>query len=481
MTLRTKNSRLPFSGQLKSCVGISARLFAVAALMFSAGCSSVMDGFVSRSSNVDLPIGPPIEDVVTPFDAALSCINGKVNPGIIFAVGQVVDATGKESYADGGTGKYITQGAGEMVQTALFRSGVTLVNRRDPGISITETQWGIRDLQQQVPVNFYISGSINSLDFIPGGGFSTTVSGVGPRFRQNRILIGLDLSLTDAFTGRIVANVPLQKQIFSREVGTSIGRFFGDTLISFDVGGMEREALHFTMRQMLSLATLQLLGQLMNEDAFKPCVAQISPIFGALDLAEPQNDNLVRAAMAASSELSQARASAARTTEESANVQPAPQQASARVQTAKSVEDQLAEIRNQTTIYAARAIGAAERSLRAETAEVRANSAAEASQLVASSAQLLRRAAQLGLTGPEGDAAAIVVQRALELTGEANEAVAAQAVAQTDAADARYGSAAQPQLPASSPAYIGPMLPSTSPLDEARSTAATPLGLPVLP
>lgn len=399
---------------------IGRNLLAVSAMLLLSGCGFGFDSFTSRSDNVELPIGPPVEDVVTPFDQALSCIRGKVNLGIIFAVGQVVDATGKESYADGGNGKFVTQGAGEMVQSSLFRAGVTLVNRRDPNIAITETQWGIRDLQQQVPVNFYISGSINSLDFIPGGGFTTTVAGAGPRFRQNRILIGLDLSLTDAFTGRIVANVPLQKQIFSREVGASVGRFFGDTLVSFDVGGMEREALHFTMRQMLSLATLQLLGQLMNEDAFAPCAAQISPVFGAIDTATPPSRNFVQAALSSSAELSRARNGAAQ-----ASAEQAQQQASARVETARTVQEQLSEIQSQTSIYAARAIGAAEKSLSATTREVRAESAAESMQLVAVSAQLLRRAAQLGLSGPEGDATAIVVERALMLATQASDAVAA--------------------------------------------------------
>lgn len=399
---------------------IGRNLLAVSAMLLLSGCGFGFDSFTSHSDNVELPIGPPVEDVVTPFDQALSCIRGKVNLGIIFAVGQVVDATGKESYADGGNGKFVTQGAGEMVQSSLFRAGVTLVNRRDPNIAITETQWGIRDLQQQVPVNFYISGSINSLDFIPGGGFTTTVAGAGPRFRQNRILIGLDLSLTDAFTGRIVANVPLQKQIFSREVGASVGRFFGDTLVSFDVGGMEREALHFTMRQMLSLATLQLLGQLMNEDAFAPCAAQISPVFGAIDTATPPSRNFVQAALSSSAELSRARNGAAQ-----ASAEQAQQQASARVETARTVQEQLSEIQSQTSIYAARAIGAAEKSLSATTREVRAESAAESMQLVAVSAQLLRRAAQLGLSGPEGDATAIVVERALMLATQASDAVAA--------------------------------------------------------
>lgn len=152
---------------------------AIMAVTALAACSYPPGSFEPASRNARLVDGPPIEDVVTSFDTALSCLRGKIQPGIIFAVGQVVDATGKETYADGGTGKFVTQGAGEMVQSALFRAGVSVVNRRDPNISITEANWGIRDIKRQMPVNFYVSGSINSLDFIPGGGVSAQIAGIG--------------------------------------------------------------------------------------------------------------------------------------------------------------------------------------------------------------------------------------------------------------------------------------------------------------
>ena len=129
------------------------------------------------------------------------------------------DQTGKEQFSDGGNGKFVTQGAGDIVQSALFRAGTTVLNRRDPRIMETEVKWGIRDGRRIVPTNFYITGSINSLDFLPGAGFDVKVAGEGAQYRQHRILVGLDLSMTEANTGRVVANVPLQKQIFASEAG----------------------------------------------------------------------------------------------------------------------------------------------------------------------------------------------------------------------------------------------------------------------
>jgi len=386
------------------------------------GCAVMPPGvFADRASNVEMVQGPPVEDVVTAFDEALACLRGKVQPGITFAVGQIVDATGKESYADGATGKFVTQGAGEMVQSALFRAGVTVVNRRDPNIPIIETQWGIRDLQQQMPVNFYISGSVNSLDFIPGGGFSAQVGGVGPRYRQNRILIGLDLSMTDALTGRIVASVPLQKQIFSRETGASMGRFFGDTLVSLDMGGQEREAVHFALRQMLSFATFELLGQLMNASTFRPCSELVSPFHGTIGntgTGDPEALQLARQRGAAA-----VAAQAPRPQQVAAQPQPAAEQ-QARPQAARSIEEQVRELANHAMVFGARAVAAAEESLAAETTDKAAQKAAEATELLRGAVQILQRAAELGLSGPEGDAVALVVERGISIVQQAQQDLA---------------------------------------------------------
>lgn len=429
--------------------------FASGLFALLAGCA-MPPGMMSFSDqNAPLVQGPAIEDIVTPFDAALACLDGRIMPGITFAVGQVVDATGKETYAEGGTGRFITQGAGEMVQSALFRAGLAVVNRRDPTISVTETQWGIRDLQEQVPVNFYITGSINSLDFIPGGGFSATLAGAGPRYRQNRILIGLDLSMTDAFTGRIVANVPLQKQIFSRELGASLGRYFGDTLVSLDVGGQEREAVHFALRQMINLATFQLLGQLLDEADFAPCSEMVSPMFGTVTEVSAGDPDVLARAAASSEELAELRA-ALRGEQTAAAPQPAPAPQDNAAAAQAAVQEQLRELTTQTSIFAARSIAASEESLAAQSRDVAAQKAAEAMQLMAASVQLLQRAAELGLTGPEGDAVAVVVERAIQLAQQANAAATA--------------GTAPPAQPAPG-AGTGPVVPGTR--DEALAPAGT--------
>jgi curli biogenesis system outer membrane secretion channel CsgG len=223
-------------------------------------------------------------DVVTPFDQALACLDGRINKDVLrFSVGSVIDATGKEQVTDGGSGKFITQGAGDIVQSALFRAGATVVNRRDPRIIDNEVKWGLLDVKQQALSTFFITGSINSLDFLPGSGYDVQIAGLGPRSRQSRILVGLDLSLTETRTGRILANVALQKQVVATEDGFGAGRFFGKALISADVGGKEREALNLVLRQMLNLATFELLTQVMNPAKYGDCIQLIQAVDGVTD------------------------------------------------------------------------------------------------------------------------------------------------------------------------------------------------------
>ena len=239
---------------------------------------------LSNKEPVSLVQGPPITDIFTPFDMALSCLKGQLRNDVSFSVGAILDQTGKDVVTNGGSGKMVTQGAGDMVQSALFQAGVSLLNRRDPRIIESEAKWGIRDPRQIQASDYYVTGSINSLDFIPGGGLDMQIGGVGPNYSQTRIMVGLDLSLTDTRSSKVVANVSLQKQIAAQDYGISAGRFAGHTLLNIQVGKGEREATNFALRQMLNLATFELLSQVIPPATFESCRAEIPPEFGQLSL-----------------------------------------------------------------------------------------------------------------------------------------------------------------------------------------------------
>lgn len=490
-----------------------------------AGCAVPPGTFTAATQNASLVQGPPIEDVVTSFDDALTCLRSRIPTGIAFAVGQVSDATGKESYADGGTGKFVTQGAGEMVQSALFRAGVSVVNRRDSHISTTEANWGIRDIRRQVPVNFFVSGSINSLDFIPGGGLSAQVGGIGPRYRQNRILVALDLTLTDAYTGRLVASVPLQKQIFTREVGGSASTFFGQTLIQLEAGGMEREALHFALRQMLSLATFELLGQLMTPAAFADCRAKVSAAEGMVKTVGTA-DRTALAAAIRSARQQEALPPAPPLAVPISNPDASPEERAALQQVAQQVALQRAQQRadqaqqpqgqgvgqdnrkeltpqqrqaqqpaaaaptptdgerigRHATLLATEAIRAARDSERAENRSDAIRLAADALQKSNDSLRLLQRAAELGYNGDEGEVTAVVVQQALQAAQRAGTAAAAR---ESDRLRIQREAAGAAGAPAAETPEAGPVpaidaTPAPPPAPEAPSVPGpTPEGGPV--
>jgi len=258
-------------------------LFAPIALTFVLGGCVFVPSMDGPDKNTKLIQGPPVSDITTPFDNALGCLAGKIKPDVTFSVGSVLDQTGKEQFTEGGSGKFITQGAGDIVQSALFRTGATVLNRRDPRIMETEVKWGVASPKTIVPSSFFITGSINSLDFIPGGGIDVSIGGIGPRYREHRILVGLDLTMTETKTGRVVANIPLQKQIFANDAAFGIGRFFGDTLVMAEVGNKQREAVHFALRQMLNLATFELLTQVMHPKNYSSCRSEIDQIHGDIN------------------------------------------------------------------------------------------------------------------------------------------------------------------------------------------------------
>ncbi|MCJ8511254.1 CsgG/HfaB family protein [Acinetobacter lwoffii] len=258
--------------------------FVSATVLFSSfltGCTGLAP---SNKKPVSLVQGPPITDIFTPFDMALSCLKGQLRSDVSFSVGAILDQTGKDVVTNGGSGKMVTQGAGDMVQSALFQAGVSLMNRRDPRIIESEAKWGIRDPRQIQASDYYVTGSINSLDFIPGGGFDMQIAGVGPNYSQTRIMVGLDLSLTDTRSSKVVGNVSLQKQIAAQDYGLSAGRFAGRTLLNIQIGKGEREATNFALRQMLNLATFELLSQVVPPAVFESCRAQIPPELGQLNL-----------------------------------------------------------------------------------------------------------------------------------------------------------------------------------------------------
>lgn len=246
-------------------------------LLIQGGCVAATD------ENITLEHGPPVQSITTPYDNLIACISDKGVMNGTWAVGEILDQTGKIAVETDGTGRFISQGAGDMMQTMLILAGAeSTVNRRDPRPALMEVRWGIRKAENFKMMDYYITGSINTLDFLPGAAAEVTIAGIGPRYRQHRALVGMDLHLTDASTTEVVSAINISKQIFAEEAGFGIGRFFGTTLVDFDLNGGNREPLQLSLRSMLQFGLYKMISDV-EPFLTSACQHTIKDVEGVVD------------------------------------------------------------------------------------------------------------------------------------------------------------------------------------------------------
>ncbi|GJL79099.1 MAG: hypothetical protein NPINA01_20880 [Nitrospinaceae bacterium] len=254
-------------------------ILAISLLVLGSGCAAT----TPFKEDMKLTEGPkPVTQIMTPYDSLLSCLSSTyLGKKASIGVGAVSDETGKFSISDSGNGKFVTQAAGDIVQSALLQSKVVkVVNRRDPRVMKLEAAFGGK--VKWIKSDYHITGSINSLDFLPGGGIDASVYGVGAKYRQHRMLIGMDLFLTDTRTSEVIAHSSIFKQVVADEIGANIGRFFGDILVAVDLGEQHREAVHFALRNMLKMAVYEMMSDLYDIDS-KSCSTIIEKVEGVED------------------------------------------------------------------------------------------------------------------------------------------------------------------------------------------------------
>jgi len=258
------------------------KLLATTTIALSLGACTAM---TPPGENMNLIQGPPpVVDVKTVYDEALACLNtelaGRANFNL--AVGEIEDSTGK--FSAEGNGYYMTQAAGDILQASFVKAQPnSVVNRRNTKVMELEMKVG-RTLGW-VGSDAHATGSINTLDFIPGGGFEVSIAGIGAKARQYRMAVGMDIFLTNTMNSKIVASASLDKQIVAYDYGMGIGRFFGETLVTMNIGEQQREAVGFATRNMLKLAAFELLSDLYKDD-FSKCRTMIDNVDDVMDASE---------------------------------------------------------------------------------------------------------------------------------------------------------------------------------------------------
>ncbi len=256
-----------------------------------AGCISPVAG---PGGNYASPIGDaPVTANPTPYSAALVCLSeyaqhyGVRAPRI--AVGRIADYTGK---AEDNGGREVTQGASLMAISALAKAGAPLVERYDTSVSELELKYANNKLISdqagpgggpegpqpfrkimagQVPgSDFYLVGGITELNYnirssgINGqGGKQDATQGTGLLTGQLYVMnVALDLRLVETKTMEVVDVVSYQKQIYGRQVGAGLFKFFGSNVIDISAGEGGLEPIQLAVRAMIERATVEMMSNL---------------------------------------------------------------------------------------------------------------------------------------------------------------------------------------------------------------------------
>ncbi len=249
------------------------------------GCGGFTPG--SGRPGVEPEFTFPVTDNDTPYSRCLKGlrdvteINGRPlgNGFPVFAIGEISDRTGQ--YEDDGLSRPLSQGVSEMVYSAMHKTGkARLVERYDLRIPLAEMA-----LVQQGAVvgrtaddyriqgsDFVILGAITEMNFnIVSGGVGLTVYGIGGSARVAIINVALDLRVVDTTSFQVPYVVSLQKQIRGTEVEADIFRFFGETLVGFEAGGIRNEPLQVGVRSVAEMGVYQIMTDFLGLPESREC------------------------------------------------------------------------------------------------------------------------------------------------------------------------------------------------------------------
>jgi len=244
-------------------------IISVFTLIWLSGCTTyqAIDG-TTLSSGVDPYFSYGVTNNDTPYSQCLSELKKyKANHLPVFAVGEIADKTGQINYDENGNA--LTQGASEMVISALAKTGkAQMVERLDLRIPLAEVKLAEQnklsrsiDEYGKLPASdFILVGALTELNYnIVSGGAQLFVKGIGGGARTVVVNVAMDLRVIDSrnFAIRYVSS--LQKQIVGYEVEANVFRFFGSTLIEFDAGTIRNEPMQLGVRSVAEMAVYQIM------------------------------------------------------------------------------------------------------------------------------------------------------------------------------------------------------------------------------
>ena len=242
-----------------ACLGISAPAYA---------------GKKSTTTVEQLVQGPPFIEVVSPYANALKCLADHQTPeqkAVTYGILSFPDKTARVAYApDNAAGAFMSQGMEDMLVTSFKSTGVQVVDispQYRQFFDWSTHHMGGGRISLMLP-DIVVVGSLNSLDFLPGGGIQLD-GALKAGGRENRINISFDARATttsepirnpststpgpwynpDNRAAHVIASFAYGKQIvqYGNEFGASgfLGGGATRTFLQLDWGKSQREALQY--------------------------------------------------------------------------------------------------------------------------------------------------------------------------------------------------------------------------------------------
>jgi curli biogenesis system outer membrane secretion channel CsgG len=218
----------------------------------------------------------------TPYSQCLESWGGVKPPARLprISVGEIADKTGQVSLDDN-QGRALSQGASEMVMSALYKTGkVALVERLDLRIPLAEVQLAEqsrldRDASaySKLPASdFILVGAITELNYnIVTGGARVAVEGIGAGARWVVVNVALDLRVVDSKTFAVRYVTSLQKQVVGHEIAANVFSFFGGTLVELDAGKVRNEPLQLGLRSVAEMSVYQIMTKFLGLPTTESC------------------------------------------------------------------------------------------------------------------------------------------------------------------------------------------------------------------
>ena len=231
-----------------------------------AGCAGVAPG---DATGVKPLVVYPVTSNDTPYSQCLRRLQSVPASSLpVFAVGEIADKTGQVAYYDK-AGNNLTQGAAEMVMSALYKTGkANLVERYDLRLPLAEVKLaeqnrlnrGVESFGKLPASDFIVVGALTELNYnIVTGGVGLRVAGVGGGTRMAVVNVALDLRVVNARNFSVAYVSSLQKQIYGYEVQADVFRFFDSTYIELEAGHVRNEPLQLGVRSVAEMAVYQIM------------------------------------------------------------------------------------------------------------------------------------------------------------------------------------------------------------------------------